>query len=165
MALPIYVDAHSGFKANERPRQFVLDEEVYEIAAVEDQWYSPDAMFFRVRTTAGKRYILRYDERAYEWTLQSGFDGEELLARPGIELITVDATAIREAESRIVGCQHCRPEQSEIPFDWILADVLGKRGRFDFLLTETASCPNCGTALSEKTLVEPQGGLEIDVET
>src|SRR5262245_2976041 len=29
-----------------------------------------------------------YDEQADEWTLQSGFDGDELLARPSIELIT-----------------------------------------------------------------------------
>jgi hypothetical protein len=69
MALPIYVDAHSGFKANERPRQFVLDEDVYEISAIEDQWYEPEAIYFKVRSTEGKVYILRYDERADEWTL------------------------------------------------------------------------------------------------
>jgi hypothetical protein len=38
MGLPIYVDPYSGYKADERPRQFVLDEEIYEIAAVLDQW-------------------------------------------------------------------------------------------------------------------------------
>ena len=31
--IPIYVDAYSGCKANEHPRQFVLDEQVYEITA------------------------------------------------------------------------------------------------------------------------------------
>ena len=71
MSLPVYVDAYSGYKANERPRQFVLDEDVYEIAAVEDQWYSPEAIFFKVRTTDSKCYILRYRERADEWRLQS----------------------------------------------------------------------------------------------
>jgi hypothetical protein len=35
---PIRVDAHSGCKANERPLQFHFDEEIYEIAAVLDQW-------------------------------------------------------------------------------------------------------------------------------
>jgi hypothetical protein len=30
MSLPIHVDAYSGYKANERPREFVLDEEIYE---------------------------------------------------------------------------------------------------------------------------------------
>jgi hypothetical protein len=29
MSVPIYVEAYSGYKANERPRQFTLDEEIY----------------------------------------------------------------------------------------------------------------------------------------
>jgi hypothetical protein len=50
-------------------------------ADVKDRWYEPEAMYFRVRTTEGKRYILRYSEADDEWTLQSGFDGRELLSR------------------------------------------------------------------------------------
>jgi len=80
MSLRIHVGAYSGYKANERPRDFTVDEDLYEIADVEDRWYDPDAMFFKVRTTEGKRYILRYDEHTDEWTLQSGFDGDQLLA-------------------------------------------------------------------------------------
>jgi hypothetical protein len=67
---------------------------------------------------------------------------------------------IREAESKITGCEQCRSEDAEIPFDWILADVLGKAGLFEFILAETARCPGCGAELSEKTLVEPQGGID-----
>ena len=93
MSLPIHVESHSGFKANERPRQFVLDEDVYEIAAVLDQ----------------------YDEHQDEWTLQSGFDGDELLARPGVELISVDASSIRQVEKQIESCEHCHPDDAEIP--------------------------------------------------
>jgi hypothetical protein len=87
VSLPIHVTAYSGYKANERPRDFTVDEDLHEIAQVEDRWYEPEAMYFRVRTTEGKRYILRYDESEDEWTLQSGFDGDELLARPSIELV------------------------------------------------------------------------------
>src|SRR5262245_16607608 len=54
MSLPIYVDAHSGYKANERLRRFTLDEVVYEIDAVLDQWYEPSATYFKVRSTKGK---------------------------------------------------------------------------------------------------------------
>ena len=61
MSLPIYVDAYSGFKANERPLQFVLDDEIYEIAAVLDRWYQPYATYFKVQSTEGKIYLLRYD--------------------------------------------------------------------------------------------------------
>ena len=62
MSLPIHVDAYSGYKANERPRQFTLDEVVYEIDAVLDQWYEPSATYFKVQSIEGKTYLLRYDE-------------------------------------------------------------------------------------------------------
>ena len=39
MALPIYVDGYSGYKANETPQSFTVDEELYEIATIEDRWY------------------------------------------------------------------------------------------------------------------------------
>jgi hypothetical protein len=108
MSLPIHVDAYSGYKANERPSQFVLDEEIYEIVAVLDQWYEPSAMYFKVQSTEGKTYLLRYDEQEDEWTLQSGFDGDELMVRPSIQLITVDADVIRRAEEEIESCEHCQ---------------------------------------------------------
>jgi hypothetical protein len=81
MSLPIRVEAYSGYKANERPQQFMLDDEIYEIAAVLDQWYEPSAIYFKVQSIEGKTYLLRYDENEDEWTLQSGFDGDELLMR------------------------------------------------------------------------------------
>jgi hypothetical protein len=86
MALRINVDAYSGYKANERPRLFEVDGGVYEIASVLDRWYEPSATFFKVRTTDFKVFIFRYDEQHDEWTIQSGFDGDDLLAQPSIEL-------------------------------------------------------------------------------
>jgi hypothetical protein len=97
-----------------------------------------------------------------QWTLQSGFDGAELLARPSIELITVEPKAIREAEARIAGCERCRGDAAEHLFDCILADVLDKHVAFEFVLTEVARCPNCKVALSEKSFIEPHGGIEIE---
>lgn len=90
------------------------------------------------------------------WTLQSGFDGEELLARPGIEVVTVGAAKVREAESRIEGCEHCHPDDAEILFDWILGEVTGRSDTVDFMMLETAKCPNCKQTLTEKTLIEPK---------
>jgi hypothetical protein len=63
VSLPIHVDAYSGYKANERPLRFWLDAAirenemngVYEIETVEDRWYDPNAKYFKVRTTEGKR--------------------------------------------------------------------------------------------------------------
>jgi hypothetical protein len=46
--------------------------------------------------------ILSYPNRETgEWALQSGFDGAELLTRPGIEFVSVEPVTIRTAESRL----------------------------------------------------------------
>jgi len=156
MPIPDYVDAYSGYKASERPRQFTLDEEIYGIDVVLDQWYEPSATYFKVQSNEGNIYLLRYDEEADEWTLQSGFDGDELLARPGIVLVTVDSVIAKKAEQQIESCEHCHPADAEIPFDWLLAEVTGRRGAVEFVLTEPARCPNCKHEITEKTLVEPK---------
>jgi len=157
MSLTICVEAYSGYKASERPRQFTLDEVVYEIGAVLDQWYQPYATYFKVQSTEGKRYLLRYDEQIDEWTLQSGFDGDELLSRPSIELVTVDSAIAKKAEQQIESCEHCHSDDAEIPFEWLLAEVTGKRGPYEFMLSEPARCPNCRHSITEKTLIEPKG--------
>ena len=78
MSLPIYVDAHAGYKANERPKSFLVDEDWFDIASIEDRWHEPDSEYFKVRTTAGRTYLLRYEEQGDVWTLQSAFDGDEM---------------------------------------------------------------------------------------
>ena len=95
--------------------------------------------------------------------MQSDFDGAELFARPSIELVAVEAKAIRDAESEIVGCEHCRPDESDLPFDCVLADVLDKPGPYEFAMVESARCPRCKATLAEKTLVEMSGGIEVEV--
>jgi hypothetical protein len=72
VSLPIHVDAYSGYKANERLIRFHLDEQFYEIESVVDRWQDPNAEYFKVRTTDGKVYLLRYDQHEDESTLQSG---------------------------------------------------------------------------------------------
>jgi len=123
MSLPIHVNAYSGYKANERPHEFVLDDDYYEIVEVEDRWYEPEAMYFRVRTTQDKRYILRYNEAADDWSLQSGFDADGLLSRPSVHVITVDADVVRRAEKMIIACEQCHRDDADIPFDWVLDKV------------------------------------------
>jgi hypothetical protein len=156
MSLRIHVDAYAGFKANERPAAFTLDEEVYEIANVLDQWYEPAATYFKVQSTDGKTYLLRYDEQADEWTLQSGFDGVSLLGRPKLELVTVDPVVAKKAEQQIESCDYCHPDDAEIPFDRLLAEAAGKRGPCEFVLSEPARCPKCGYEITEKTFVKPK---------
>ena len=74
--------------------------------------------------------------------------------RTDIGNLPVDADVIRKAQREIASCEHCHWDDVEIPFDWILADVTGKHGAYEFILSEQAKCPNCGQAITEKTLVD-----------
>ena len=67
----VTVDAYSGYKANERPRRFVLDDHAYEVIEVLDQWYGPDSLYFKVRADDQNLYILRYRSLEEEWSLES----------------------------------------------------------------------------------------------
>ena len=47
MLLPIHVAAYSGYKANDCPISFDLDDNTYEITSIEDRWHDPDAEYFK----------------------------------------------------------------------------------------------------------------------
>jgi hypothetical protein len=47
-------------------------------------------------------------------------------------------------------------------FDSILGDILERYWMFEFMLPEHARRPICQSEISEKTLVEPQGGIEVE---
>jgi hypothetical protein len=65
------VECYSGYRADERPLRFVLCGRLFEVAEVEDRWYSPAAVYFRVRATDGNFYVLRHDEGRDVWTLEA----------------------------------------------------------------------------------------------
>jgi len=48
------------------------------------------------------------------------------------------------------------PDDAEIPFDWILAEITGKRGRYGFLLTRNFTMLESKHLITEKKLVEPK---------
>ncbi len=70
--------------------------------------------------------------------------------------MTVSPEQVRAAERKIAGCEHCHPDDSELPFDWLLGEVTGRPGMVDLVMAETARCPSCRKEISEKTLVEPK---------
>ena len=80
------------------------------------------------------------------------FMATSLFARPSIEFITIGPEVIHRAEELTESCEHCHPGDAEIPFDWLLAEVVGKHGPFEFILAEPARCPNCKHEITEKTL-------------
>ena len=58
----IRVHCYSGYRADERPTRFAIRDREYEVEQIDDQWYSPGAMYFRVRPDDGNYYVLRHDE-------------------------------------------------------------------------------------------------------
>jgi hypothetical protein len=50
VALPIYVDEYSGHRANQRPRSFTVDEQVFNIEAVLDQWADKTGLLPNITT-------------------------------------------------------------------------------------------------------------------
>ena len=67
------VECYSGWRADERPVRFWLDDHGYFVEEILDQWYSPDAMFFKVRADDGNDYILRRSPSpgAEGWSLEA----------------------------------------------------------------------------------------------
>ncbi len=79
MRIPIRVECYAGYRADERPLRFSLRGRDFEVRQVEDRWYSPQSIYFRVRADDGNIYILRHDEDSDEWTLE-GFRSEAPVA-------------------------------------------------------------------------------------
>jgi hypothetical protein len=71
MKIP-HVECYSGHRGDQRPQRFVLGERAFEVQEIEDQWYSPEATYFRVRADDGNIYVIRHDEAADRWSL-AGF--------------------------------------------------------------------------------------------
>ena len=67
----IRVECYSGYRAEQRPQRFTLRGRTFEVQEVEDQWYSPDARYFRVRADDGNFYVLRHCEIQDVWTLDA----------------------------------------------------------------------------------------------
>jgi hypothetical protein len=66
----IQVESYSGYRAGERPVRLRLEQEVLEIAEVEDRWYSPGETFFRVVVANGDHYVLRHVEAQDVWSIE-----------------------------------------------------------------------------------------------
>jgi hypothetical protein len=93
MSLALKVETYSGFKADERPLRFTVEKprqgvapgadggaapaRIYEVKEVLDQWYGPDYQCFKVLADDGNLYILRHEQAADTWSLESFRRGPE----------------------------------------------------------------------------------------
>lgn len=72
----IQVECYCGYKANERPVAFIFQDHRWEISDILDRWYEggvnpeqPVVDYFKVKTSDGSVFILRYETETEEWTI------------------------------------------------------------------------------------------------
>ena len=74
--IPIEVECHSVYMADEYPKYFSWNNERFEIRQVTDRWYQgetnpeyPVSNYFKVETTRGVQYIIKNDLENDRWYL------------------------------------------------------------------------------------------------
>ena len=70
----IKVFAYSGYKANERPMSFIVDEQRREVADIIDRWYGVEHDYFKVLADDGKVYLLRWHRILDLWFIVKVMD-------------------------------------------------------------------------------------------
>jgi hypothetical protein len=63
----IEVVAYSGYKANERPLYFVLEQKKRSVVDVLDRWYGEEHDDFKVLADDGKVYLIRWHRGLDVW--------------------------------------------------------------------------------------------------
>jgi hypothetical protein len=73
--MEIKVECYAGYKADERPLRFAFagrpGATQHEVREILDQWYGVDYQCFKVRADDGDIYILRHEQSADRWRLDS----------------------------------------------------------------------------------------------
>jgi hypothetical protein len=65
----ISVETYSGYKADEYPLRFRINDQDFEVIELEDRWYSPEYSYFRVFASDASHHIVRHDLREDSWEL------------------------------------------------------------------------------------------------
>ncbi len=56
---PVTVQCYAGYKGEQEPQRFLLGERWLEVEEVLKEWREPTAVFFRLRASDGRIYVLR----------------------------------------------------------------------------------------------------------
>ena len=67
------VQCYAGYKGEQRPQRFLLGERWLEVEEILKEWREPTAVFFRVRASDGRIYVLRrgVEAAANNWSIES----------------------------------------------------------------------------------------------
>jgi len=65
----IRVVCYAGYRGEQTPRRFYIENRSIEVAEVLDRWLAPDHRYFKVASSTGDHYILRHDSQLDVWEL------------------------------------------------------------------------------------------------
>jgi len=63
----VKVNAYSGYKANEKPLSFIMDEVKIEVLEIIDRWYGVESDYFKLLGSDGLVYILKWRRLPDVW--------------------------------------------------------------------------------------------------
>jgi hypothetical protein len=63
------VTAYSGYKANEMPLSFTVDDKRHEVRDVISRWAEPEKDFFKVIADDGRKYTLSWNRKSDLWLI------------------------------------------------------------------------------------------------
>jgi len=64
------VTAYSGYKANERPLSFTIDDNMLEVRDIISRWAEPEKDFFKVIADDDKAYTLSWNRQSDLWLIE-----------------------------------------------------------------------------------------------
>ena len=65
----VKVEFYSGYRINERPLAFTLQQRSYRVKEVLDCWFGERSQYFKVRADDDNIYLLKYDNTQDQWDL------------------------------------------------------------------------------------------------
>jgi len=70
---PVTVQCYAGYKGEQEPQRFMLGGRWLEVEEILKEWREPTAVFFRVRASDGRIYVLRrgVEAAATNWSIES----------------------------------------------------------------------------------------------
>jgi hypothetical protein len=67
--IPLRVETHSGYKADERPVAFWLRDRRMAVREIVDRWHGEEHAYFKLTGDDGAMYIIRQDRSSDTWEL------------------------------------------------------------------------------------------------
>jgi hypothetical protein len=67
--LRIHVECYSGHKGEETPRVLIIGARRIDVVEILDRWLAPDHRYFKIKSSDGDVYIVRYGNAADRWEL------------------------------------------------------------------------------------------------